>query len=101
MWSSVMGIQPTANLTKMYADELERQAGLTYPGQAYFADSGPFGAICGECAFWTYRRAFLDRAGNTTRTGRAPGCRKFLDLAGEHGPGVPKEAHACKYFERK
>jgi hypothetical protein len=94
-------ILKTQRLTPGYDPELARQINLTQPGQAYFADTGPFAAVCGECAFWTYQRVIRDRSGNTTGTRRALGCQKFRSLTGQHGPAVPKDARACRYFERK
>ena len=88
------------HLTTGYASELARQMGLTHAGQAYFADTGPFGAVCGKCAFLAYQRVIRDQFGNAVRT-RRYGCRKFRDLTGRDGPAVPKRAHACKYFECK
>ena len=94
-------ISKEQHLTAGYDPELARQIGLTHSGQAYFADTGPFGAVCGKCVFLTYQRAIRDQFGNAVRTRRAPGCRKFRDLTGRDGPAVPKKTHACKYFEPK
>ena len=94
-------ILKSRHLTAGFAPELARQIALTTPGQAHFADGGPFGATCGGCAFLGYERAVRDRDGSTTGTRKTSGCRKFHELSGKHGPAVPKGARACKYFEGK
>jgi len=67
----------TPNLTSGHSDELAQQIRATYEGQAYFANTGPFGATCHEC------------------------CAKYHALTGKHGAVVPATAPACRYFERK
>ena len=91
----------TPNLTSGHSDELAQQIRATYEGQAYFANTGPFGATCHECIFWGYYQQRRDRAGNSTKTTFRNGCAKYHALTGKHGAVVPATAPACRYFERK
>jgi hypothetical protein len=61
--------------------------GTTYPGQAFFAGTGPGDQCCGGCRHW---------AGTATRK-QAP-CGKYLQLTSFKGRQVPRSAKACKYF---
>ena len=80
---------------------LAYQIRTTRPGMAHWANSGPFGATCGECAHFGCRKQVRDAAGNIVSTTRVKGgCAKFLALTGKHGPAVPPSTPACKYFER-
>lgn len=101
-----MGIQ-TEHMTKALPDELEAQIAVTNPGMAYFADTGPFGRTCADCAFLGYRRESSkthwsdDLQMEVAKNYRWGGCEKFMRLTGRHGPPVPPESLACKYFEAK
>jgi hypothetical protein len=90
----------TSNLTQ--GDPvLDHQIRTTHEGQAYWANSGPFGEVCGECAFLGYFRQQLTKAGELIKTTHCGGCQKFHEFTGKHGPSVPKRAAACRYFERR
>jgi hypothetical protein len=91
----------TLHLTSGYAPELAAQIRTTHPGQAHWANSGPFGATCGECVHLGYWKQARNAAGEIVNTTRAKGCAKFHALTGKHGPAVPASAAACKYFERR
>ena len=91
----------TPYLTSGYDEILTYQIRTTQPGQAHFANTGPFGATCGECAFYGYFRKFLNDSGDTIKTKYRNGCAKYLQLTGKHGPCFPASAGACRYFERK
>jgi hypothetical protein len=91
----------TSHLTRGYSPELEQQIRTSYPGQAHFGNSGPFGRTCGECASLGYYKRIYDNAGNCANTTKVGGCKKFHQLTGQHGAIVPPNAPACKYFEPK
>jgi hypothetical protein len=85
-------------------DDLSRKAGMTEPGMAYFAGTGPAGKFCGDCKFWTYQReqGRRNRDGHyESYLGSYPGCAKFKQFTGHHGPPIDRRLHACKYFEEK
>jgi hypothetical protein len=95
-------MQNTAHLTVAHREELAGQIAQTKPGQAYWADTGPFGAVCKECAHYGYHRRFYNRRGDIVKTTFRPGaCGKFHDLTGKHGPDFSGATPACKYFERR
>jgi hypothetical protein len=90
------------NLTHGHSDGFEHQLRTTHSGQAYFANTGPFGATCGGCKFHGYHRQKRNASGDTIGTTfRRDACAQFFKLTGNHGPAVPTSAAACKYFERK
>jgi hypothetical protein len=89
------------HLTCGYSETLEHQLRSTHCGQAYFGNTGPFGATCGECTFLGYHRQHRNKAGDTVKTTYRGGCQKFFELTGKHGAIVPANAPACRYFERK
>jgi hypothetical protein len=91
----------SSNLTRGYSKTLDQQIRATHQGQAYFANTGPFGATCHECIFWGYFQQHRDKAGNSTRTTFRKSCAKYHVLTGRHGAIVPANASACRYFERK
>ena len=89
-------------MTSGYDAILTHQIRTTRPGMAHWANSGPFGATCGQCAHFGYWKQVRNAAGNIAKTTRINGgCAKFLALTGKHGPAVPANAAACKYFQRK
>ncbi len=77
----------------LFAPEVERMAHLTQPGMAYFADSGPAGETCQNCAHF-------DLHDETGRRRKAH-CRKYAEMTHRCGPMVPKRTPACKYFVAK
>jgi hypothetical protein len=89
-----MSIQPTNGLTKSYPPELERQIIFTVSGMAFFAESGPFDTVCGQCLHLN------DKINKNHNPRRYPGCVKYLRLTGQHGDSVPRNTPSCKYFER-
>jgi hypothetical protein len=91
----------TPSLTSMHSEVLDHQIRTTYAGQAHFANTGPFGATCGECAFWGYYKRVRNKAGDNVKAVHRRGCEKFYQLTGRHGEIVPANAAACRYFERK
>src|SRR5262245_1049479 len=92
----------TPNLTRGHSDVLEHQIRTSYSGMAHFANSGPLGRTCAQCAHLGYYQQRRDAAGNLTNaTFRRGGCQKFFELTGKHGPAVPPSACACKYFQLK
>jgi len=94
-------IARTLHLTQGFSGVLEHQIRTTYPGQAHFANTGPFGATCGDCVFLGYHRQIRNKSGDTVRTIHRGGCGKFYQLTGNHGPVVPTSAAACRHFQRK
>jgi hypothetical protein len=94
-------IARTPHLTQGHSDVLTYQIRTTHPGQAHFANTGPFGATCGDCVFLGYHQQIHNKSGDTIKTTRHAGCKKFYQLTGKHGPRVPQHAAACRYFERK
>jgi hypothetical protein len=88
-------------LTHGYSDTLEHQIRDTHCGQAYFANTGPFGATCGECIHLGYYQQHRNKAGDVVKATYRGGCQKFHQLTSKHGPIVPANAPACRYFERK
>lgn len=96
-----MRIRRTPHLTQGFSAVLEHQIQTTHAGQAYFANTGPFSATCGDCAFLGYHWQVRNKSGDTIKTGRRYGCEKYRQLTGKHGPVVPAYAAACRYFKRK
>ena len=94
-------ITRTPHLTQDYPDVLAHRIRTTHPGQAHFANTGPFGATCGDCVFLGYHRQIRNNSGDTIKTVHRSGCGKFHELTNKHGPVVPAHAAACRYFERK
>ena len=94
-------IMRTPHLTQGYSDAVEHRIRTTHPGQAFFANSGPFGATCSDCAHLGYRRQIRNENGDIVKTVRHGGCEKFYQLTNKHGPRVPVNAAACRYFVRK
>ena len=91
----------TSNLTPGYTPELAAQIARTYPGMAHFADTGPFGATCGECTFYGCWKQRRNTAGEIVSTTKVEGaCAKFHALTGKLGAAVPPGASACRHFER-
>jgi hypothetical protein len=84
-----------------HSETLEHQLRSTHQGQAYFGNTGPFGATCGECEFLGYYQQHRNKAGDIIKTTYRGGCQKFHQLTGKHGAIVPASASACRYFERK
>ena len=76
-------------------DDLSIKAGMTEPGMAYFAGTGPAGKFCGDCKFWTFYR-FTKKGLDKWR-----GCGKFRNLTGHVGPQIDSKLHACKYFGQR
>src|SRR5262245_43805309 len=69
------------------------------PGMAYFANSGPLGATCGDCKFRGYYKQGIKRDG-TEFSRPHNGCLKFKQMTGKkYGPVVLAEWGACKYFQ--
>jgi hypothetical protein len=91
----------TSSLARGHSDMLEHQIHTTHNGQAYFANTGPFGAICGECVFLGYFKQRRNKAGDLIQAIHVGGCKKFHELTGKHGAIVPTNAAACRYFARK
>jgi hypothetical protein len=88
-------------LTSDPSDVREHQIHSTHRGQAYLASTGPFGATCGDCVFLGYYQQHRNKSGDTTHAVYRGGCHKFYELTNKHGPIVPANASACRYFERK
>jgi hypothetical protein len=88
-------------LTLGYSAVLDQQIRSTHKGQAHFANSGPFGATCGDCVFLGYHQQHFNKAGDLIKATYRGGCKKFHELTGKHGEIVPANASACRYFERK
>ena len=76
--------------------EISEACRLSPPGMAYFAGTGPAGAICKECSFFQYDAA-------TPYTPMR--CAKYVAMmktAGQNRPAVfrvPPSTAACKYFD--
>jgi len=68
-------IMRTPNLTQGYSDVLEHQIRTTHPGQAFFANSGLFGATCGDCASLGYHRQIRTRTATSPRRSVAAAAR--------------------------
>jgi hypothetical protein len=91
----------TPSLTAGYSETLEHQIRTTHAGQAHWANTGPFGATCGECVFLGYYRQHHNANGDIVKATHRDGCKKFHELTGKHGSIVPTHAAACRYFQRK
>ena len=90
-----------SNLAAGYPPEFTSQIRRSREGQAHFAGTGPFGAICGECVYLGYWRQRLNGNGEIVKTERVGGCEKFHQLTGKHGPVVPPGTEACRHFQRR
>jgi hypothetical protein len=55
----------------------------THKGMAYFANTGPLGSKCNDCAEYMGR------------------CKAFARMTGKMGPTFPGDTGACKYFTDK
>src|SRR4051794_36655871 len=90
------------HLTQGHSDQFSFQLRATRPGQASWANGGPFATTCGECGSYGYYKQIRDGTGSTVATEfRQKGCKKFYELTGRHGPAVPPNTSSCRYFERK
>jgi len=85
------------NLLGTTANVPHGAAAVTWPGQAFWGNSGPRGKTCRLCSFWrggSYREAIGSL--------RDASCAKFESLmAVDTGPQFPHSACACKYFMEK
>lgn len=69
-----------------------RQQRASVPGMAHFAHTGPKGAKCGDCVFWS--------VANAGRRGYR--CMKYTELVGrEYADDLPANTPACKYFDKR
>jgi hypothetical protein len=92
----------TPGLTDGYDPSFARKIEKTKPGMACWADGGPFGAICNDCAFFGHWRQIKNDAGDTVKSVfRSGACRKFFALTNKHGDTIPPKTEACRYFKRK
>jgi len=94
-------VKNISHLTEGYPAELAEQIRKTYPGQAHFAGTGPVACTCGQCAHHGYYRVTRNDYGDAVKTTKTPACAEFWRLTGKHGPAVPRNAEACKYFQRR
>src|SRR5262245_23278724 len=94
-------MRQTPHLTRGYSDVLEQQIRTTRRGMAHFANTGPFGATCGECISLGYFQQRRNDLGVVTHTTHRKGCEKFYRLTGEHGDVLPFNTPAGRYFTRK
>jgi hypothetical protein len=88
-------------LTQGHSDLVTQQIRATVPGMAHFANTGPFGATCGDCVFLGYFQQIRDAAGNMVTAKHRKGCGKYFRLTATHGATIPANTSACRYFERK
>lgn len=78
----------------------DKNARLTYPGQAHFAETGPSGRTCRECVFYKHSPGdYYARNGKHRGLIQPAPCRKFQQLTRSEGPAIPDHALSCKYFE--
>src|SRR5262249_12996261 len=73
----------------------------THVGQAHWANTGPFGATCGECAFLGYFRQYTNKSGDNTKAIHHGVCEKFFQLTNKHSATVTTHAAAYRYFETR
>jgi hypothetical protein len=64
-------------LTPGASEVLEHQLRTTHPGMAHFANTGPFGATCGNCGMLGYHRQHRNTSGDLIKTTFTHGCAKF------------------------
>jgi hypothetical protein len=88
-------------MTKAYGSVLEHQIATTVPGMAHWANSGPFGTYCHQCAHWGYHKVRRTAAGDAVKSKHVSACAKFHELTNKHGPTVPAGTPSCKYFQRR
>jgi hypothetical protein len=94
-------MRDTLYLTKGYSDIVEHQIRATRPGMAHFANTGPFGTVCGECAYWGYFKTRRTTAGDAVKTKHVSACAKYRELTNKHGPVVPANTPSCRHFVRR
>jgi hypothetical protein len=80
---------------------LEHQIRTTRPGMAHWANSGPFGTVCGECAHLGYFKTRRTMAGDMIKAQHVRACAKYRALTGKHGAVLPANTPSCRYFERR
>jgi len=90
-----------SNLTQGYSSVLDHQIRTTHKGQAFWANTGPFGSVCGECAYLGYAKVRRTTAGDAVKTRRVQACAKFHELTGKRGAVLPANTPSCRYFERR
>lgn len=85
-------------------NKLEAARSRTVAGMAHFAGTGPQGATCRECKFWT---GCGKSTGYAARRGMGGGeikpraCAMFKKLMSNvTGGDIRHDAAACKYFEK-
>lgn len=79
--------------------ELDDRAVRTPRGMAFWIGTGPQGSTCRECKFYTFEgyKANRGNKGGMLKNGR---CQKYESLMRAHGPTIPCELSACKYFDQ-
>lgn len=75
-------------LSPMTKDSQWISADQAVSGMAYFANTGPFGAICSKCVFYVNDGSANDRR-----------CTRYRDMMKGWGAKIRKRQPACKYFE--
>jgi hypothetical protein len=81
--------------------EFERRVAMTLPGMAHWAETGPPGTTCGQCARYGYEAPVRDRAGNTIGvTRKDKRCELFWVLMRQHGAKLPLQTPSCRHFKR-
>lgn len=88
-------------LTDGHPPIVAQQIRTTVCGQAHFANTGPFGATCGDCLFLGYVKRNRNAQGEIVHTEKRAGCGKFNELTAKHGPVLPPGTPSCKYFAPK
>jgi hypothetical protein len=91
----------TPYLTKGYSDVVEHQIATTRPGMAHFANTGPFGTTCGECAHLGYHKTRRCTSGDAVKTQHVRACAKYRELTGKHSAALPPNTSSCRHFERR
>lgn len=73
--------------------DITQKAEASYEGMAHFADTGPEGKICHDCAHWG--------AGHKSRpiATRQSGCHKWVELMKAQPKFFPGLTAACRWFE--
>lgn len=78
------------------------------PGMAFFAGTGPEGAVCGDCVHRGYSREssrghWNAHLGQTVyRSYHVTKCAMFKKLSGgQHGADIAAHCKSCKFFEAK
>jgi hypothetical protein len=81
--------------------QIEDYEKTTTPGMAHWAGTGPAGATCGKCKFWSYFETVW-RGDHTVTVKHGARCEKYWRMTGRHGTEtIEEKTSACRHYEAR